>query len=260
MSKPVTLIVPSRTREYVHTLINSINRTQPGWMNNPEWRVTVMNSGNALETEYVRFLESTGVSVVGLPDPFIFSRAINIGAKVSRQDSNIIVMNDDAQFTSPRPFHVAQDLFDRMETQGYGLVGALVTKGTVGSPDQQRDDLKKGVFFESKGTICFISVLIPRAVYTLVGPMDERFVGYGFEDNDYSFRVMQSRLKLGVTNEITVEHGLGGHQFSSTFFEQNDPVGMASLTKKNKNLFVEKWGSIAPHMYERLSQEMEETK
>lgn len=257
MSKPLTLIIPSRTEDYLRVLFNSLNRHQSGWQNNPEWKVIVMNSGNAIDAGYTRFLESMGISVVGLPDPFVFSRAVNTGVKVSRRDSNIIVMNDDASFVSPRPFHTAQELFDRMEAQGYGLVGALVSKGTVGNLDQQRGDLQKGVFFESKGTICFVTVLIPRSAFDVVGQMDEQFTGYGYEDNDYSYRTVRAKLKLGVTNEIVVEHGLGGHQFSSTFMEQNDPVGMANLSKKNKNLFVQKWGSAAPEMYERLQQEVE---
>ena len=35
-------------------------------------------------------------------------------------------------------------------------------------------------------TLCFVCVVIPKDTWLRVGPLDERFVDYGLDDDDYS--------------------------------------------------------------------------
>ncbi len=249
MANPVAIIVPSRTEAYVRNLVESINRTQPGFATNPRWRLVLVNSGNEVPAEYCRLLESYyHATVVGLPDPFVFARAVNLGARLAPQGSNLLVVNDDAAFASPRPLEAAERMLDLMDFQRYGLVGAQVVKGVVGNPDQERQ-VPAGRIAETRRTVCFVAVLVSALAWRAVGPMDESFDGYGFEDNDYSARVIQRGMRLGTTSDIQVEHGLDGRAFSSTYSRDTDQAGMSALIQRARDKFVKKWGSEYPIDY-----------
>lgn len=246
MARPIAIIVPSRTESYVKNLVHSLSRMQPGWATNPRWKLVLVNSGNEIPTQYVRVLEDYyHATVVGLPDPFVFARAVNLGAKLSPQDSNLLVVNDDAAFVGERPLEAAEKAFDLMDFQRYGLVGAQVTKGTVGNPDQTLD-VPVGRIRQTPNTVCFVAVLVSRLAWNTVGLLDESFDGYGFEDNDYSVRVVQKGMRLGVTSDVRVHHGLDGHDFSSTYARGQDQAGMANLIKRARDKFVKKWGTDSP--------------
>ena len=45
-----------------------------------------------------------------------------------------------------------------------------------------------------------------------IGPLDENFVGYGFEDNDYCIRARRAGWETGITRQVCVKHGSGGDQ------------------------------------------------
>jgi hypothetical protein len=243
MVEPFTLVIPSKTRDYLHKLIASLNTFQPGWTCQPEWRVIVADNG--LDYDYVMHLTSIGVKTVSVPDPFVFSKAINAGLTLALKGSHIIIMNDDAAFTSLSPLLVAGEVVHRALANNYGLIGTKVNGG-VGNRDQTRTDIPFKGFIESAGPICFVCTIIPRPVFDKVGGLDDRFDGYGYEDNDYSLRVLREGYKLGVTSDIVVTHGLDGKPLQSTFSQKYDPAHLGMLSNKNKKKFIEKWGSLAP--------------
>jgi hypothetical protein len=79
--------------------------------------------------------------------------------------------------------------------------------------------------------------------------MDERFVGYGWEDTDYSQRVLQLKLKLGITGDVVVTHGLEGHPFQSTFGELYDGAELAQMNKRARKQYIDKWGTPGPILF-----------
>jgi hypothetical protein len=83
--------------------------------------------------------------------------------------------------------------------------------------------------------ICFICVLIPRRTIDTVGMLDERFVGYGMDDDDYSLRVRKAGLKLGIYDGCFVDHS----SLTSSF---RGPAGAGGDFLPNMKLFIEKWG------------------
>jgi GT2 family glycosyltransferase len=87
--------------------------------------------------------------------------------------------------------------------------------------------------------LAFVCVYIPKVVYDRVGPLDERFIGYGFEDNDYCTRVLQAGLQLGIWDGCIVEHG---GELSSTFRTRPD---IHMLFRQNELIFRSKWGRHA---------------
>jgi GT2 family glycosyltransferase len=116
--------------------------------------------------------------------------------------------------------------------QDIGLVSAAV-RGLCGNTNQMAVQGRSGVRFEDK-MLCFMAVFIPRKTINRIGLLDERFVAYGYEDDDYSLRVRRTGMKLAIYDGCVVEHA----HIPSTF-RQND---VSFLVAENRRLFFEKWG------------------
>ena len=68
-----------------------------------------------------------------------------------------------------------------------------------------------------------------------VGHLDERFTGYGFEDNDYCRRVDRAAMLLGTYEACVVRHG---SPIESTFRSRHD---FQTLYAMNDAIYKEKW-------------------
>ena len=172
--------------------------------------------------------ERPSLRVIQGVKPFVFARNINKGIRAAGTD-DVIVLNDDALLNTPAGFtHMA-----RQSTifSDYGMLAASCDN--VGNPNQFRRAVD-GVRPEPR-MVCFVCVYIPRSTIDLVGLLDERFVGYGLDDDDYSMRVRNAGLKLGVYDGCYVDHGSltssyrGGAKNGGDF-------------RPNLRLFIEKWG------------------
>lgn len=163
--------------------------------------------------------------------PFCFSRAINQGI-LAFPEGDICVLNDDAILHTRGGFSLLQKAAE--EHPEYGIISA--TTNNVGNLNQRPKNIG---LREEPRMVCFIAVLIPRSTIERVGLLDERFGGpgvYGFEDDDYCYRVRQAGLKIGIHDGVFVDHA----SLKSTF--RGDPRTPAELTG-GRSLFVEKWGS-----------------
>jgi GT2 family glycosyltransferase len=170
------------------------------------------------------------VEVVRGVQPFVFARNCNLGIKAAGHD-DVILLNDDALLRSPGGFTAMLDaLRDHPE---YGLCGAA--SNHVGNRNQW--DLDIG-FRDEPRMVCFVCVAIPRRTIEMVGLLDERFVAYGFDDDDYCLRVRRAGLKIAVHDGCLIDHG----SLRSTF--RGDPRTPATMDY-NARLFKEKWGADA---------------
>jgi GT2 family glycosyltransferase len=160
--------------------------------------------------------------------PFIFARNVNIGIKACPDADGYVILNDDAILQTPGGFSLlAQAAKDNPE---YGIIAA--TTNNVGNPNQQ----PRGVGLrEELRMVCFVAVYIPRTTIEKVGLLDERFVGYGMDDDDYSLRVRNAGLKIGIHDGCYVDHG----SLKSTY--RGDPTAPADF-RPNLELFKQKWG------------------
>lgn len=176
-----------------------------------------------------------GVTWVSGVRPFVFARNVNLGIDAC-VTSTAVVMGDDVEILSENGF----DLMDACLTAhpGVGILSAAV-RGTVGNFNQ-RDDSNSAFRFE-KENLAFIAVAIPRAVWKKVGPLDEQFVGYGCEDNDYCWRVQKEGFAMAITNTCVVRHD---GSIPSTFRTRKD---FAELFEVNKDLLRKKWPERAVH-------------
>lgn len=240
MIVPLTIVVPSKTRDFLHHLLASLNAFQRGWQHEQKWRMVVADNG--LPREYTEFLVANGIKVVGVPDPFCFSKAVNSAVALGIPNSHIVVMNDDASFTSMNPLETIGEVIERGQAEGFGVIGTVVNGG-VGNIDQSfaQRPTKPKVIRETRMTVCFVCALIPRPVWDKVGIMDETFTGYGYDDNDYCNRVLRAGYNLGVSSDLIVSHGIG-LPYSSTYGRLYDGSEIASMTKKAKKIYMKKWG------------------
>jgi hypothetical protein len=183
--------------------------------------------------------------------PFVFARNVNLGIQAADSD-DVVILNDDALLVTSGGFtSLAEASTAHPE---YGVIAATTLH--TGNPNQwpQLSGQPRTIpnFAPGKTEIpapqapglrdepymvCFIAVYVPRRTIEVVGLLDERFVGYGYEDTDYCVRVRRAGLKLGIHDGCFVDHG----SLVSTF--RGSPTTSGDLGP-NLALFVVKWGSV----------------
>ena len=162
--------------------------------------------------------------------PFCFARNINIGIRAGGED-DVILLNDDALLKTPHGFTL---LAECTTNTGYGIVAAACD--TVGNPNQFHKPKFAGEQpRDEPRMVCFVCVYIPRSTIHTVGLLDERFTGYGMDDDDYCLRVRNAGLKLGIFDGCYVDHSSLKSSFRGEAGAGGDFTG-------NMKLFIEKWG------------------
>jgi GT2 family glycosyltransferase len=94
-------------------------------------------------------------------------------------------------------------------------------------------------------TAAFFCVMMPRAVYEHVGPLDEQFGRGFFEDDDYCRRIEQCGLRIVCAEDVFVHHEL------SASFNKLKMREREVLFNNNRLLYEAKWGAWAPHFHHR---------
>jgi GT2 family glycosyltransferase len=165
------------------------------------------------------------VRIIDGEKPFIFARNANIGIHAAGDD-NVIILNDDALLQTPSGFSALERV--SQEHPEFGVIAA--TCNSVGNPNQfpQNVGLR-----EDPRMVCFVCVYIPRSTINAVGLLDERFTGYGMDDDDYCLRVRKAGLKIGIYDGCFVDHLLLKSEFRGH--------GCGDF-RPNLELFKQKWG------------------
>lgn len=162
--------------------------------------------------------------------PFVFARNVNIGIREAGDD-DVILLNDDALLKTEHGFKLLSQIASESCS---GLVAASCD--TVGNANQFWHKSGHLMYLRSEPRmVCFVCVYIPRATVKTVGLLDERFVGYGMEDDDYCLRVRNAGLKIGIFDGCYVDHS----SLKSSF---RGEAGAGGDFKPNMKLFIEKWG------------------
>jgi len=185
-----SVVIPSRNPDNVEACFRSIRAA------GETCRVIVVDDGLGRwppGPEYVM-----GVN------PFVFARNANRGIAAAGMD-DVILMNDDARLSTPHGF---RELC--FYSYGKGVVSAAVTGATV---NRNQVAQGKGLRPEPR-VLAFICVYLPRPTLSVVGGLDERFVDYGWDDNDYCRRVLDAGLDLAIYDGCVVEHGVAPHTFT----------------------------------------------
>lgn len=170
--------------------------------------------------------------VLGGDKPFVYARNINIGIRAAGDD-DVILLNDDALLKTPHGFtRMWEQARKRPE---YGVIASACNN--VGNPLQNLwPSLAEARTLRPEArTLCFTCVLIPREVINAVGLLDERFVDYGMDDDDYCLRVRNAGLKLGIFDGCYCDHG------SLTSSYRGGPEAGGDF-HPNLRRFIAKWG------------------
>lgn len=168
--------------------------------------------------------------------PFIFARNVNLGIHAAGE-ADVILLNDDARLQTPSGFTVWARLMDSLPYVGICSAGI---RGVVCNQEQAAHP-ERGIRLElaPKDPLAFICVYLPRVVIAGVGPLDERFVGYGFDDFDYCRRVTAAGFRLAIWDGCVVDHA----ELPSTYRTRPD---LPRLYVTNRALYEAKWAGGAP--------------
>ncbi len=160
--------------------------------------------------------------------PFVFARNANIGIQAAGRDC--ILMNDDARLMTPQGFTELARVVSAQPTIG---VCSAAISGVVCNPMQRRHWPPRLRVIPIM--VAFMAVFIPWAIYQAIGPLDERFIGYGYDDNDYCRRVSGAGLLLATWDGCLVDHT---GQLPSTFRTRPD---INAIYAMNRELYQKKW-------------------
>jgi len=95
----------------------------------------------------------------------------------------------------------------------------------------------RGVFIEMPFCIGFCMV-IKRDVINKIGALSEDFYPAFFEDSDYSLRTVKAGYRIGMAKGSYVWHK------EHASFDKMDKKKTEGLFKRNREIFVKKWGRI----------------
>lgn len=236
-----SVIIPSRNIDNLVACVKAVREHEP--------RVPVIVVDDGIEG----WSDRIDVLRIGGIKPFVFARNCNLGimdafghrhGEQQHPDGNwvvwgthdlanscdgVILLNDDALLTTPGGFTaLAAVAADHPE---YGVIAAACDN--TGNPNQR----PKGIGLrEDPRMVCFVCVYIPRRTIEKVGLLDERYVGYGMDDDDYCFSVRKAGLKVGIFDHCIVDHR------SLTSSYRGNPRAPSDF-RPNMKLFIDKWGT-----------------
>lgn len=216
------VIIPSANANNLSRCVDAIYRAEPGVSAD---RIIVVDDGARRQTRD----DGRRLCVTWVPGqkPFVFARNVNIGIRAAGRD-DVIVMNDDALLVTPGGFSLLAEVAH--QHPDLGVVAACTNN--AGNPNQFPRGI--GLRIEDR-MVCFICVYIPRRTIDAIGLLDERYTGYGLDDDDYCLRVRLGGLKLAIHDGCFVDH----KSLLSTYRGASNRGGDM---RENMQKFVAKWG------------------
>lgn len=220
------VVILSAVADNLRGCLDSILANEPSL---PRERIVVVDDGAREDCEK----EYPGITWLSGEKPFVFARNANIGIKHCPND--VILLNDDARLETKYGF--SSMAFATKSREEVGICSAAIS-GFVGNPNQKPWSLQAGMRKEQRN-VAFVALYIPRDTITRVGLLDERFTGYGFEDNDYSHRVKLADLFVMIYDGCVVEHNSTENKSTYRTNSQID-----SWMAQNRKIFEEKWPGL----------------
>lgn len=207
------VVIPNRYQDVIEPLVDSIHRFIP----QPHPRIIIVADGH--QNNY-------GFEKIDYPYPeFVFAKSANLGIK-ALGDLDVILLNDDCVILEENYFEKLSKLITSYNT--IGVLSPLI-KGCVGNPYQRwhnrsrywNDSQRIKVIHDL--TVCFPCVYIKRAVFNDVGLLDESFIKYGGEDDEFCARVRRvtskeyptGKWRTAVTKDLCIQHGDGSADLHS---------------------------------------------
>jgi GT2 family glycosyltransferase len=181
-----------------------------------------------------------------------FAAANNQGLALATGDY-LVMLNNDTYVT---PGWIATLVGHLRHSEKLGMLGPVTNNiGNEARIEIQYDDMDEMLEVAADYTLrhagqltplrtaAFFCVMLRRALYEKVGPLDEAFgIGF-FEDDDYCRRVEQAGWTIACADDVFVHHNL------SASFNKLKQETRQLLFERNKATYEAKWGAWIPHRY-----------
>ena len=211
-----SVLIPSCGSEKLRDCVCSLFETNPSLRAD---QIVIISDGLSDATRQL----FCGVRWVEGREPFVFAEAINAGASEADPDSDLVILGDHVRFET-------QGGLDKLARSALGAsIVAPEVIGVCGQPAQ-----RAGATAVFADWVAFICAYIPRSDWNAVGPLDERFVGYGYDDVDWCRRAA-GRGFIAIAHDVTVRH------FPQSSYRSNPE--WAGLYQQNRTLYQQKWAS-----------------
>lgn len=219
MGNQWAVIVPSDSEKNLSASMAALFKAHPTLDSKRVFVPTNKLSPSSFTDELLKNL-----SFVHDPTNFCYARRVNLTIRACAP-SDIIIMGDDVELMTPLGF----DLLG--EEAPLRLLAASV-RGRVGPWWQREGQNHPEVPFVS-----FTCLYIPRMVLDAIGPLEEGFPGYGYEDTDYCVRARRAGFSCGVSGRVLIEHTVNiKSAFMSAF-----PENLNEMEAAARLAFTEKW-------------------
>lgn len=183
-----------------------------------------------------------------------FAAANNQGL-VAATGEYFVLLNNDTHVT---PGWVRTMMRHLQRNPNIGLIGPVTNNiGNEAKIDIAYDDMQQmlnkaatytrhhvGEVFRLY-TAAFFCVMMPRATYETVGPLDETFGRGFFEDDDYCRRIDQIGKEVMCAEDVFIHHHL------SASFNKLKNTERQKLFEQNKLIYESKWGKWSPHEFRK---------
>jgi GT2 family glycosyltransferase len=238
MSEPnkYYVVILNKYPEYAQAFIDSIRATHKELPN-----IIVIRDGH--EDTF-----GEGVSVCNSRQPFVYARNANIGIGFNK-DCDVILSNDDLQCRETEFFNRLAKLANL--DPSIGILSPLIDGG-VGNPLQKYPAwweilkyAKDQPVFEVGSTVCFPCVYIKRELINKIGLLDESFIGYGFDDDDFCIRTKLEGMKTCITPQLFIQHGIGGEGLQRGLNWSTSFAKESVSRETNLGIFLKKYPHLA---------------
>lgn len=214
-----TVVVPSDSEENLSASMATLFKTHPALDAKKILVPTKKLDSTSVKGEHLKHL-----SFLQDPTNFCYARRVNLAIRACAPD-DVVIMGDDVEVLTPLGFLLLA------EEAPLRLLAASV-KGRVGPWWQREGQNHPEVPFVS-----FTCLYIPRMVLDAVGPLEEGFPGYGYEDTDYCLRARRAGFSCGVSGRVVIEHTVKIKSAFMSAFPQNLP----DLEAAARLAFTDKW-------------------
>lgn len=225
---PFSIVIPSNNAERLSAVLTRIHEMEPEL---PGDRVVVIDDGIDMNVAPLFGPWFDSWEHFRAPKPFIFARNVNLGLlECARRGHDAILLNDDALLETPGGFTMLESVMAMLTD-----IGILSpTCNSIGNPNQAyRSEYGRGIAYERR-MLCFVCVYIRLEVFADGMLLDERYVDYGMDDDDYCRQAREAGWKLGVLDSVRVDH----KTLASAYRGQ----GAAADFRPNLRRYIAKWG------------------
>jgi GT2 family glycosyltransferase/glycosyltransferase involved in cell wall biosynthesis/Flp pilus assembly protein TadD len=237
--KTSIVILTFNQLEYTKLCIESIRK----YTDADKYELIIVDNNSTDGT--VEWIKQQGdLKVIFNNENFGFPKGCNQGIEISAGDS-VLLLNNDVIVTPYWLDNLEKSLWS---SSIVGAVGAVTNSSSYYQTiDAKYSTIEEMIQFassyntsdpakwEQRIKLVGYCMLIKKSVIHQVGLLDERFTPGNFEDDDYSFRIINAGYKLLLCKDTFIHH------FGSASFKKN-PEQYNNLLMDNAKKFQKKWG------------------